>query len=866
MRVLPVCLLTSAAVSGLLAGAVTAGPASAAPATSGKPASLRATTLRTAAKSVRTGTAFSVSGTVHNSGGRAAKAYLSFKLRSAGRPHVLIPLATIRTAGVAGGRSRAFKATLLLKTASVPARISNPFHVVVCVGRTATERTPSRCRKSTTTLTIVRRTATGGSTTGPTTTTPGTTTTTPTTTPPTDTTAPTTTDDVPAAYKNAPIPVTLTAADETGGSGVSGTYYTKGTAPADPTLMSATYDPAARPTLNDGEVIRYRSVDIAGNAEAVHTSRVALVDTVAPTTTDNVTAATSSAPVQVTLAATDTGGSNVAHTYYTVGATPTTPTVASAVYDAGARPMLADGQKIRYFSVDFAGNAEAVKTSVAAAVNTTTFTPGARTANDTLFRDIGNGGYDAQHYGLDLSYVIATKALGGTTTATLKATQNLSRFSMDLAPWLRVSKVTIDGADATFRQGVATPATPNGTDYDYKLDITPASGIPEGTTLDVAVTYAGTAQPVLDPDGSPDGWIPDTTYGAIANSEPIGAMGWFPDNNVPFDKASFTIKMAVPDVTPKWVVVGTGVAADETVANGKRTYTWEDPDPTATYLASVSIAKFDLVTGTSTVPAPATNPTTVPFYTAVDSSFTAAAKSSQLADLNRTPSILDYYAGYYGVPYKFNAMGGVDPRQSVGYSLETQGKPTYAVSSAADSTGAGLDTVAHENGHMYFGDDVTLTQWKDIWLNEGMTEFSKDLWSANQDNGVPLSAQFQLNYNDPTQDFWLIPPAAPSTGADIFDFNAMYQRGSTTMIAIHEILGDARFRTLMHDYLVAPGHAFGNATTEQFIALVKAEDPTNAARWDQFFQQWLYTSYPGIGPLGNRPTITPTTFAPGLGK
>ena len=39
-------------------------------------------------------------------------------------------------------------------------------------------------------------------------------------------------------------------------------------------------------------------------------------------------------------------------------------------------------------------------------------------------------------------------------------------------------------------------------------------------------------------------------------------------------------------------------------------------------------------------------------------------------------------------------------------------------------------------------------------------------------------------------------------------------------------------------------HAYGNATTEQFIALVKRTDPTRAARWTEFFRQWLYTSYP----------------------
>ena len=372
------------------------------------------------------------------------------------------------------------------------------------------------------------------------------------------------------------------------------------------------------------------------------------------------------------------------------------------------------------------------------------------------------------------------------------------------------------------------------------------------------MTYAGITEPVIDPDGAQDGWIPSTTYGAIVVAEPIGAMGWFPNNNVPFDKATYKIAMSVPEVTPPWIVVATGVLESNTVDAGRRTYVWDDPDPTATYLVAAAIGKYDLVT---TPPSLATQ--NVPFYTAIDSSFNAAAKVTQLENLNRTPAILEYFAEYYGLPYQFNAMGGINPRQSVGYSLETQGKPTYAISSSATSTGAGINTIAHENGHMYFGDYVTLGRWRDIWMNEGMTEFSSWLWQANRNSGTAMEVRFQQGYNSTSTSFWSIPPANPPTAADIFDSNAMYARGALTMEAIREIFGDAPFRALMHDWLTLGGRAYGNAITEDFIALVKSRDPFRAARWDQFFTEWLYTSYSGPPLAGNRPSITPANFDEG---
>ena len=60
------------------------------------------------------------------------------------------------------------------------------------------------------------------------------------------------------------------------------------------------------------------------------------------------------------------------------------------------------------------------------------FTPGAAGAGDPYFPLDGNGGYDAEHYLLDLQYDPATDVIGGSATILARATQNLSRFNLDL--------------------------------------------------------------------------------------------------------------------------------------------------------------------------------------------------------------------------------------------------------------------------------------------------------------------------------------------------------------------------------------------------------------------------------------------------
>jgi len=183
-----------------------------------------------------------------------------------------------------------------------------------------------------------------------------------------DTAAPTVTDNVPAVWRNANVTVTLTPAD-TGGSLVDKTYYEIGATPATPTTSSAVYNAAAKPVLADGQKISYLTTDFAGNDSGVKTSVAAQVDTAAPTTGDDVPSAIVGGPVDVTLSASDGGGSGVAHTYYEVGASPATPTAASPEYDPAAKPVLGDGQKIAYFSVDAVGNPEAPRTSDALRVD-----------------------------------------------------------------------------------------------------------------------------------------------------------------------------------------------------------------------------------------------------------------------------------------------------------------------------------------------------------------------------------------------------------------------------------------------------------------------------------------------------------------
>jgi aminopeptidase N len=429
----------------------------------------------------------------------------------------------------------------------------------------------------------------------------------------------------------------------------------------------------------------------------------------------------------------------------------------------------------------------------------TGFTPGTAGLGDPYYPLAGNGGYDAQHYDLRLGYDPGRGVLTGGAVITARATQNLSRFDLDLSG-LTVSSVKVDGRTAAFSRS------------GQELVVTPAHGLRSGRRFSVAVHYTGVPRAVTDPDGSTEGWV-RTPDGAFVVGEPVGAMSWFPSNNAPSDKATYDLRTTVPKGTSVW---GNGVLKSSTSSGSRTTYWWHQRQPISTYLVTSTLGTFRARTGRTRHG--------IPVYLAVD----PAVKGTPWTTLQRTAEVTDWETGQFG-PYPFSATGGVvDDAAAVGYSLETATKPMY--DRAPD-----LPTVVHELGHQWFGDSVTPRIWRDIWLNEGFATYVEWLW-AERHGGPTAAAELsrQLGLHPATDPFWTTPPANPGSAAKIFDA-AVYQRGAMALEALRQRIGDDVFARLLRTW--ATEHRHGVVSTADFL---RCAEHVSGRQLDAFFDVWLY--------------------------
>ncbi len=455
-------------------------------------------------------------------------------------------------------------------------------------------------------------------------------------------------------------------------------------------------------------------------------------------------------------------------------------------------------------------------------------TAGSDGLGDPYFPTLGNGGYDAQHYDINIDVDVQDQQFTATSIMSAKATQDLSAFNLDF------TAAELDSAEVN---GQPAQAARSGDE----LTLTPAASLKNGDTFKVVTSYKGVTQARSDQETfAALGWLP-TSSGLAVLGEPAGSSSWFPVNEHPLDKATYTMHISV---AKPLIAVSNGdlkSVVDNPKNASESTYTWEMDQPMASYLAVLAVGSFTREDARS------------PGGITIRNYFPTAYADDAEGAFKDQGDMLDYFSSLFG-SYPFDAYGALVLDTNLGFSLESQSMTTFTpfVMEAVldDNPMRGEGTIAHEMTHQWFGDSVSLTSWKDIWLNEGFATYGSWLWfehsqgkptynsivrSAYEDVSGKQYKQQGLSTDEIRQKLLQFAVTGDPTPDKLFDYPGVYERGALTLHALRLTIGDAAFFNTLKTY--QQKYKYGNATTADFIAVAQQASGKDLA---DFFQHWLY--------------------------
>lgn len=442
----------------------------------------------------------------------------------------------------------------------------------------------------------------------------------------------------------------------------------------------------------------------------------------------------------------------------------------------------------------------------------------AQSYND-IVSEVGNAGYDAQHYTVRIDADFSSRTITGHTTMRAEAEQDLDSFSLDFMPFPSVT-VEVNGEKAGIRQN------------KNELEIVPKAPIAKGAEFEVDVLYEGAPHEVKEE------YIHNLPFGmrfvdgALSTiSEPRAARGWFPSNDHPSDKAHFDVEVIVPE---GYQANASGrLEHSEPVAGGtKRKFSFKPRDPMATYLLGLNAFKEDEYEVWQQES---------PSGVLIENSIPKDSKPMARDILNKSPEMVEFLEDFLG-DYPFEILGNHTFRDLFGGAFEAQTRNVYThpvmempyPKDTRRSLHFPTEVLAHETAHQWFGDSVSINRWRDIWVKEAFATYFGAAYAAH-DLGKDLDAHMNERYEFSRSKVTDYVPGEPNA-QKMYSGDA-YNLMAGSVHALRKTVGEENFKEVVKTFLTEY-----NGESAEVTDFVATAESVTGQDLKEFFNTWVFAA------------------------
>jgi len=431
--------------------------------------------------------------------------------------------------------------------------------------------------------------------------------------------------------------------------------------------------------------------------------------------------------------------------------------------------------------------------------------------------------WDLQQYKLNVEVFPDSRSITGDNTITYKVLEENQIMQIDLQPPMKIDKIVQNGKEVSF--------TSEGNAHFLKLN----KRQKKGKEYELTVYFTGT--PRVARNAPWDGgfsWKKDSNGNQFiaTSNQGLGASVWWPNKDHYYDEPDNGIVFGI--TTPSdLMAVGNGRLIENIDNGGTKTWVWEVKNPINNYGVNINIGDYvhfgETYEGEK-------GTLDLDYYVLRENEAKAREQFKQ------APLMMKAFEHWFG-PYPFYEDSfklvevpylGMEHQSSVTYG--NQYMNGYLGNDLSQS-GWGLKfdfIIIHEAGHEWFANNITHVDVADMWIHEGFTAYSENLY-LDYHYGKKASSEYVVGTRRSIQN------DSPIIG--VYNVNQegssdMYYKGANILHTIRQLIEDDKkwrqiLRGLNKDFY---HQTVTSKQVEEYISEHAKIDFT------EFFEQYLRTT------------------------